>query len=139
MKIVRIIAIVLAGYVALGLTLDGLIGLFQPEGESIAILRTFDDEGRPHERRLAVFDDGGTRWVESGHHFRGWYHRLRKNPDVELIEGGKVQAYRAVPVDNPETVERVKELMKRGRVRGYYISRFLLLFAEIKPVRLDPR
>jgi hypothetical protein len=139
MKILRIVAIALACYVALGLTVDGLIGWFQPGGDAMPTLRTFDEEGRPHDTRLMVLNDGGTRWVESGHHFRGWYHRLRRNPDVELIEAGRAQPYRAVPVDDPATVERIKELMKRGRTAGYYFSRFLLMFAEIRPVRLDPR
>lgn len=104
------------------------------------MLRTFDEQGRPHERVLSLLKEGDTLWVESGHHFRGWYHRLRHNPDVELIRDGQTQAYRAVPLDTPEAERRVKALMKEsnGSV-GYYFSRAMLLFAEIKPVRLDPR
>jgi len=139
-KIVRWLAIVLGACVALALALDAMIAIFQPSAGATGVLRTFDEQGRPHERVLSLLKEGDTLWVESGHHFRGWYHRLRHNPDVELIRDGQTQAYRAVPMDTPEAERRVKALMKEsnGSV-GYYFSRAMLLFAEIKPVRLDPR
>lgn len=139
MRVVRWVAIVLGIYVVLGLALDGMIAYFQPTGPSTGVLRTFDDQGMPHDRVLGVHEDGGTLWVESGHWFRGWYHRLQRNPDVELIREGEVQAYRAVPVDTPEAQRRMIELMKRGSGTGYYVGRAMLLYAPIKPVRLDPR
>ena len=139
MKIVRIAAIVIGVYAALGLALDGAIGYFQPQRETTAVLRTFDAEGKPHETVLSLLDDDGTLWVESGHWFRGWYHRLRRNPEVELVRGGEVKAYRAIPVDTPAALERVEALMGKGRGAGYWVARTMLLFAPIKPVRLDPR
>ena len=139
MKIIRIVAIIIGAYVVLALALDGAIGYFQPQGAGTAVLRTFDEEGKPHETVLSLLDDDGTLWVESGHHFRGWYHQLLSNPEVELVRGGEVAAYRAVPVDTPQALERVAELMGKGRGAGYYVSRAMLLFAPIKPVRLDPR
>jgi len=139
MKFIRIAAGVFGVYVALGLALDAAIGYFQPQQETTAVLRSFDPDGTPHETVLSLLDDGGTLWVESGHWFRGWYHRVRANPDVELIRGGEVKAYRAVPVDTPEALARVRELMGKGRGARYTLARAMLLFAPIKPVRLDPR
>ena len=139
MRIIRIAAIVLAVYVALGLALDAAIGYFQPQQPTTAVLRSFDAEGTPHETVLSLLDDGGTLWVESGHWFRGWYHRIRANPDVELIRGGEAKPYRAVPVDTPEALARVQDLMGKGRGSRYILARAMLLFAPIKPVRLDPR
>ncbi len=140
MRIIRWLAIVLGAYVVLALVIDGTIATFQPMAGTTGVLRTFDEQGRPHERVLSILDDDGTLWVESGHHLRGWYHRLRRNPDVELIRDGEVHAYRAVALDTPEAEQRVKELMKESNgAIGYYFSRAMLLFAEIKPVRLDPR
>jgi hypothetical protein len=139
MRIVRIAAIALGVYVALGLALDAAIGYFQPQRETTAVLRTFDEDGAAHDTVLSLLDDGGTLWVESGHWFRGWYHRLRRNPDVELVRGGEAKAYRAVPVDTPEALARVQELMGKGRGARYWVARAMLLFAPIKPVRLDPR
>ncbi len=139
MKIIRIAAIIIGIYVALGLALDGAIGYFQPQAGTTAVLRTFDEAGNPQETVLSLLDDDGTLWVESGHWFRGWYHRLLVNPEVELVRGGEVGAYRAVPVDTPEALERVTKLMGKGESAGYYVGRVMLLFAPIKPVRLDPR
>ena len=34
---------------------------------------------------MIVLQDGDVTWVQSGHHFRGWYHRLVRNPEVELV------------------------------------------------------
>ena len=139
MKFIRIAAILFGVYVALGLALDGAIGYFQPQQDTTAVLRSFDPDGTPHETVLSLLDDGGTLWVESGHWFRGWYHRVSANPDVELIRGGEAKPYRAVPVDTPEALARVQELMGKGRGAGYTFARAMLLFAPIKPVRLDPR
>ena len=139
MRLVRIIASVFAVYVVLGLTIDSAIGYFQPQGQGTAVLRTFDADGRAQERVLGLLDDDGQLWVESGHWFRGWYNRLVDNPDVELVRGGEATAYRAVPVDTPEAVDTVTRLMGKGSSAGYWVGRTMLLFAPIKPVRLDPR
>lgn len=82
-----------------GLCLDALIGVIQlslEPGRAEGVLRTFDDEGSAHESRLIVIDDGDTTWVQSGHHFRGWYHRLRRNPSVELVRGGDAEFVRRI-------------------------------------------
>ena len=70
----------------------------------------------------------------------GWYHRLVRNPDVELVVGDEVRPYRAVPLDDPASEANMKRLIEErvGRVRAGVI-RTILLFAEVKPVRLDPR
>lgn len=139
MKLVRIAAIVLVVYVALGLTLDAAIGYFQPQGEGTAVLRTFDEDGRPHDTVLSLHEDAdGTLWVESGHWFRGWYDRARRSPEVELIRNGDPEPYRAVPVNDPEAVEKLERLMGKPGF-GYYAARTMLLWAPIKPVRLEPR
>jgi hypothetical protein len=136
-------AAVLGAFVVLALGLDAFIGVTQlalEPGRAEGVLRTFDDEGQAFESRMIVIDDGETTWVQSGHHFRGWYHRLRRHPDVELLRDGEVLRYRAVPLDTPEAKAHMKELLIEGTgTFGYYAIRTLLLFAEVKPVRLDPR
>jgi hypothetical protein len=140
-KAARITAAVLVGYVGLALVFDAFIGASQialggPEG----VLRTIDEKGQVHETRMIVLQDGDVTWVQSGHHFRGWYHRLVRNPDVELVVGDEVRPYRAVPLDDPASKANMKRLIEErvGRVRAGVI-RTILLFAEVKPVRLDPR
>ena len=142
-KIGWTVTAVLGAYVVLALGFDAFVGVTQlalEPGRAEGVLRTFDDAGKAYESRMIVIDDGETIWVQSGHHFRGWYDRLRRNPDVELVRGGKVLRYRAVPLDTPEAKAHMKELLiKRTGTFGYYTIRTVLLFAEVKPVRLDPR
>ena len=139
MKIIRIIATTLGVYVGLGLLLDGAIGYFQPHSGTTAALRTFDESGQPKDTVLGLLDDDGQLWVESGHWFRGWYHRAVANPEVELVREAGTTAYLAVPVDTPEAVDTVTRLMGKGAGAGYWAGRVMLLWAPIKPVRLDPR
>ena len=142
-RILRTLALLLVGFVALALGIDAVVGIRQPSlqpGGAEGILRTFDEAGTVYETRLAVVDDGGTPWLQSAHHFRGWYHRVLRNPEVELVRSGEVRAYRAVPIDTPETEARIKNLLKeRAGALRFYTIRTLLLFADVKPVRLDPR
>ena len=93
-----------------------------------------------HQTRLIAIEDEGTLWVQSGHHFRAWYERLLENSDVELERAGEVRQYRAVALDSPEAKEHMRALLKQrtGSV-GFHAVRTFLLFADIKPVRLDPR
>ena len=142
-RIIRTLAFSLAGFVALALGIDAIVGISQPAfepGGAEGILRTFDGEGRVYENRLVVIDDGGTLWIQSGHHFRGWYRRLLLDPRVELVRNGEVRAYQAVPLDTPETESRIKSLLsQRAGAFRFCLIRTLLLFADVKPVRLDPR
>lgn len=139
MKILRIVAIVFGVYVVLGLGIDAAIGRFQPQGGNTAVLRTFDAQGEAKDTVLGLLDDDGQLWVESGHWFRGWYRRALANPEVELVRDSEVSAYRAVPVNTPEAVDTVTRLMGKGSGAGYWVGRTMLLWAPIKPLRLEPR
>jgi hypothetical protein len=142
-RIVRTLALVLAGFVALALGVDAVVGIGQPTlepGAAEGVLRTFDADGTLHENRLVVVEDAGTLWIQSGHHFRGWYDRLLRNPEVELVREGETRAYLAVPLDTPETEALVRSRLKeRTGTFRFHLIRTLLLFADMKPVRLDPR
>lgn len=139
MRFVRILAIVCGVYVVLGLLFDSAIGYFQPQPGGTAVLRTFDANRRSKDTVLGLLQDNDQLWVESGHWFRGWYHRVLANPDVELIRDGKAVPYRAVPVNTPEAVDLIERLMGKGKSGRYWVMRAMLLFAPIKPVRLDSR
>lgn len=139
---VRRVVLTIGSFVVLVLALDGLVAAFQPalEGrDREAVLRTRDSDGQWHENRMIVIEDGDTLWVQSGHHFRGWYHRLVAEPEVELIREGVPTRYRAVALETPEAKAHMREMLEeRTGVVGYYAIRTFLLFADVKPVRLDP-
>jgi len=143
-KAVLWIAGVLAGFVGLALLLDGIGAVVQPvldPGRAEGVLYTRDAEGNRIGTRLAVVDDAeGNAWVQSGHHFRGWYERVQANPEVEMERDGALAPYTAVPIDTPESEALVAGLLRDrvGPVR-FALIRTFLLYADIKPVRLDPR
>lgn len=138
--VVRTLAAIVGLYVALALGVEAYSALAQPsldDGE--CVLRTFDASGTPHDTRLALLRDGETLWVQSGHHWRGWYDRVLANPDVELVVDGAARPYRAVALDTADARAHLREvIMRRTGIAGYYAIRTLLLFAPIKPVRLEP-
>jgi len=137
--LLRLVIVLAVVYVGLGLLADGLIGYFQPQSEATIVITTFDAEGA-HDTVLTLRDDDGQLWVESGHWFRGWYYRLLENPDVEVtFPDGRRESFTAVPVNTPEAIALMEKLMGKGDGYGYWIGRTILLFAPIKPVRLDPR
>lgn len=138
-------------YVLIGLAFDGWIGYTQPQSDTTLVLQTMDTDGKWIDTVLSTrIDTKDTTnpqddelWVESGHWFRGWYQRLEHNPKVYVVRNhsnqrSKRSAYTAVPVNTNEAVERMTELMGKGAGYEYWIVRTLLLYAPIKPVRLDP-
>jgi hypothetical protein len=58
----------------------------------------------------------------------------------ELVRDGELAPYHAVPLDTPEAEARIKDLLKErvGELK-FYVIRTVLLFADMKPVRLDAR
>jgi len=141
MKAVRVVSITVALYLVIALIFDASIGYFQPqpEGGPTAVLRTYDDLGKPHDTVLTLLDDNGQLWVQSGHWSRGWYRRATRHPEVDLTRDGETMPYRAIPLDTPEAHDTVMRLMGKGEGVRFWIGRTMLLFAPIKPVRLDPR
>ena len=142
-RIAKAGVLLVSAYLVLALGLNGIAGVVQPElgaGSGEGVLLTFSSDGEVYERRLAVLDDAGVLWLVSVQHFRRWYDRAIANPDVELVRGGEVQLYRAVPVPTPYAKDRLTQLLqaRAGNIR-FAVMRALWLFAEIKPLRLDPR
>jgi hypothetical protein len=140
-KILKLAAGAVGGFVVLALGFDLYVAVAQPGlGPGHCDLHTTDADGTEHRDRLALFEDGETLWVQSGHHFRGWYHRAVAEPRVQLDCGDGLEPYTAVALETPEAKAHMHELIRRrvGRF-GAVAIRVLLLGADVKPVRLDPR
>lgn len=134
----RVFLVLLGIYISLGLTFDALVGYFQPQSVETLVLQTRGDDCQWIDTVLTARDNGEELWVESGHWFRGWYNRLLKNPHVYVTRHDKHSRYQAVPVNTDEMVDSMTRLMGKGQGMDYWIGRTLLLYAPIKPVRLDP-
>lgn len=140
-KIGTIAGILVAVYIAIGFVLDALIGYYQPQSEGTLVVQTQDNQQQWIDTVVTARDHQGELWIESGHWFRGWYHRLLEHPQVYIIRHGERRAYLAEPVNTDEAVELMTRLMGKGvegRSLRYWRFRLLLLFAPIKPVFLRP-
>ena len=142
-RLARSIFVIVASYLVVALAVNGAAGILQPSlgaGADEGVLRTFSVDGDIYERRLAVFDREGVLWLASVQYFREWYERAVVNPDVELVRNGETNKYHAVAVRDASTRRELTDFM-RVRAGGlkFVFMRALWFFAEIRPLRLDPR
>jgi hypothetical protein len=129
----KILVVVVLGYIALVAAFESLIGFFQPAGGSTLVLTTFDPDGTAHDRVLARLDSDGKVYVSANHWPRAWYRRVLANPDVEATMDGAKGKYRAVSVAGAEA-ERVEREHPHGLA-----FRFVTGFPPRYFIRLDPR
>jgi hypothetical protein len=116
--------------VALGTYLAG-------ERGEVAVLRTFDASGAPHETKLWVVDHAGHAWVRVARPERSWYRRLLASPEVELVRGGRAERLRAVPDPSPQARAEIDAAFaaKYGATDAWY---GWLVRSDPLPVRLEP-
>jgi hypothetical protein len=139
MKLVRWIGIPIAILVGLVLLLGGVMTLLSESGE-VVVLRTLDASGEPFETRLWIVDHDGAEWLRAGQAESGWFQRLSTNPDVVLERGGRERSFRAVPVPDDATRNRITALMnEKYGLPDALIGSTLRDNAATVPVRLDPR
>lgn len=126
-RVAAVVGLVLVA-VAVGTYLAG-------EQVEVAVLRTVDADGSPHDTKLWVVELDGTPWVRVARPERRWFVRLRAHPEVELVRGGRTARYRAVP--RPEARERADDAFaaKYGAVDWWY---GILLRSHAIPVQLVP-
>lgn len=136
----ELLAIVAASYVGLVIAFEVLVvtmGARQAKrgvqpGEDWIVIATTDENGS-REAVVAGVESKGHLYASANHWPRGWYRRVRANPDIEVTRSGERLSYRAVPVVGEER-ERV--------VRDYrlpWVVRFLTGFPPRSFLRLDRR
>jgi hypothetical protein len=135
----------LAGTLVAGILLlwGGMLLLAEHGGE-VVDLRTIDASGTAFETRLWVVNDSGSTWLWAAAPGRRWLSRLRTHPEVEIVRGGEVARYRAVPVETDEARQRVGCLVLEHYGTAAHalalLHHALLRHAQSDavPIRLDP-
>jgi hypothetical protein len=131
--VVRILSLVLALLVTVG-----VLTYVAGEMTEVAILRTYDKRGAPHDTKLWIVDYNGTPWVRVGKPQRLWYRRLLRHPNVELLRGAhtfNVTAHAHTDLETRATLnQRFRE--KYGFVDWWY---GVLIRRGAVPIQLEPR
>ena len=134
MRLVRI----LAGIAVALLLLVGGYFVMAESGE-VVVLETRDAEGA-HQTRLWVVDDGGFAWLRTGDPMSPWLARLRTNPEVAVTRNGERREYRAVPVEDAATRDRINALTLEKYGAAEKILRSVMMDTSgVTPIRLEPR
>ncbi len=103
----KTLASLVGALVTVILLLWGGMLLLAEYGGEVVDLRTTDASGETLETRLWILDDSGSAWLWAAAPGRRWLHHLRTHPQVEIVRGGEVLGYRAVPVETDEARQRI--------------------------------
>jgi len=140
---VRALAWVAGAVVGILLLLWGGMLLLAEYGGEVVDLRTADASGATFETRLWVVDVSGSAWLWAAAPERRWLQRLRTHPEVQIVRGGEVTRYRAVPVETNEARQRIGCLVVQrygaAALALALIHQVLLRHAqdEAVPIRLE--
>ena len=132
MRIVKILAIVLAIYVVIVVVFESWLGYSQPSGGGTIDITTVDDNGERATRVVSRIESGGQLYVAANHWPRAWYRDALKHPEVTVTMDGVTNNYTVVPVTGAE-FERVTAERPLGPM-----IRFLTGYPPRRLVRLDP-
>ena len=112
--------------------------LEQVDHEKLAVIETGSGD-RTHRTTIwAVVDDGDV-FVRSVRGARGrWYQRVLADPSVRLHVGNESLKANAVLSNDPESIERVSEALRRKYPKGSSLDS--MLRPEVLPttLRLEP-
>lgn len=135
MKVVKGIGLTVAVLVV------ALVGLYVAMAErvEVVVLHSHGEDG-DHETRLWVVDDTGSAWLRTSTSNATWLPRIRANDAIEVERGEQTLPFRAVVVDDAETVARINQ----RSLEKYGWSEELLRRIGNDPgaqvaIRLDPR
>lgn len=141
MKVVKLLAIVLAIYLGAVVAFESLVGIMgrrqanrgiQP-GESWLVITTTDEDGSRKNTVVAGVESDGQLYVAANHWPRAWYDRAIENPAVEITREGEKIACRAVPVAGAERARIARDY------RLPWVIRLLTGFPPRSFLRLDRR
>lgn len=109
------------------------------EGPEVVVLRSRDAEGRTHETRTWIADDGGFSWIEAANPERPFLRHILADPDVELIRGGKARRMLARPLPPAEGHALIRRLLReKYGVADWWIG-LLTDTSASTAIRLEPQ
>lgn len=140
----RTLAWLAGALVAAFLLLFGGMMLLAEYGGEVVELHTTDASGATLKTRLWIVEDAGVSWLFAARPDRPWLQHLRTRPEVQLVRGGDVVRYRAVPVDTDEARQRIFWLAVKRY--GLAFNAVALIHhallddppTEAVPIRLEP-
>ena len=143
-KLIKLVVVAFALYVALVVAFESLLGYFQPEAENTLVITTFDADGVGHDRVLTALD-GDHLYVAVNHWPRAWYRRAMRNPEVRITRGGETASYTVAQLAGEERDRVAAEHPVGARLAtdgaGKLVAvgvRALMGFAPRHILRLDP-
>lgn len=130
-KLIKLVVVAFALYVALVVAFESLLGYFQPEAENTLVITTFDGDGVGHDRVLTALD-GDHLYVAVNHWPRAWYRRAMRNSEVRITRRGETAPYAVAQLAGEERDRVAAEHPVGLGVRA------LMGFAPRHILRLDP-
>jgi len=126
---------------ALGIIVLGGTAIFLASelGGEVAVLTTRDTAGAPHTTRIWIVDDAGSSWLRAGQPGSKWFRRLEAVPLVEVERGGRSQGFRAVPVRDDATRDRIHGFMAAKYGWADWLIGWTRDGSASVAVRLEPR
>jgi len=113
--------------------------LYALEGREVVVLRTKAADGSLRETRTWVADGDGSAWIEAAFADRPFYQQLLADPQIEVVRGGSVRRFRAVPMPNPDGHVRIRHMLAE---KYGWADRWIGMLTDTSgsiAVRLDPQ
>ncbi len=132
MKVIKVLAVILAVYVVIVVGFESLLGYFQPQNARTMVITTTDAAGETHDRVVSRLESDGSLYVAVNHWPRAWYRRVLASPQVQVTVDGESGSYRAEEVEGEE-FDRVDSAHPLGLG-----IRVLTGFPPRRILRLDP-
>lgn len=109
------------------------------ESGEVVTLSTIDSEGINITTRLWVVEHDNREWVRTGHPEKGWFLRIRFNPNIEFERAGSWSSRVAVPVYDHDTIRAVNDKFSSKYGSADWIVALSGDAAKRVPVRLEPK
>lgn len=116
-----------------------IVTLVALEGREVVVVRTTDEAGQGRETRTWIADHDGRAWIETANLERPFYRHILARPDIEVVRGGQVLRFRAVPLPQAEGHPLIRRLLREKYGWADVWIGVIADTSQSTAVRLDPR